>query len=53
MIVLENYLERKENKTFSIFSNLLFRFVSIAIGDVGDKIAVVDTDDVDDDDGSI
>ncbi len=44
---------KKTNHQEKIFlSNLLFRFVSIVIGDVGDNIAVVDTDDVDDD-GSI
>jgi hypothetical protein len=44
--------KKNNQELISIFSSLLFRFVSIVIGDVGDKIAVVDTDDVDDD-GSI
>ncbi len=59
LIVVDHYLKKKNisNKTrihifrcFSIF--ILFRLEAILIGEVGDNIAVVDTDDVDDE-GSI
>jgi hypothetical protein len=41
-----------KNKFIYIFVFILFRFESIVIGEIGDNIAVVDTDDVDDE-GSI
>ncbi len=52
--MLDHYLQLRINLhiLFLLFF-ILFRFELILIGEIGDKIALVDTDDVDDDDGSI